>query len=409
MRLSPAVVLALVVLLVASSAGAVTATSATEPTQPSPHANAHTSVADVESPLEPDDPRQVIRIQVSANGDARWMIESRYVLEDDEDVERFEAYAEAVDGGDRDADLDGGYDATLFQDALERAESSTDREMALEDEGWTDPRIESPDDEEAEYEIGVIAYSFTWSNFAAVDQNRLHLGDVFWDDGETWFPTLSDDQRLVIEPPEDYGFQNPPIGTQNGALVWDGPYVFDEDELEVTFLEGAGSTVPSSGVDLSTLAIGLLALLVVGIGGYLLAKRDLPTTLFGSDDDREREADADAETELEYDDEATPSAVDESRVAGEGVSADPDAGEETASPSQEIDVELLSDEERVRRLLQQNGGRMKQAMIVKETGWSNAKVSQLLSKMDDNDEIDKLRIGRENLITLPEVDPTELE
>ncbi|MFC7047136.1 helix-turn-helix transcriptional regulator [Halobacteriaceae archaeon GCM10025711] len=43
---------------------------------------------------------------------------------------------------------------------------------------------------------------------------------------------------------------------------------------------------------------------------------------------------------------------------------------------------------------------MKQADIVKETGWSNAKVSQLLSGMDEDGDIDKLRIGRENLITL---------
>jgi uncharacterized membrane protein len=75
----------------------------------------------------------------------------------------------------------------------------------------------------------------------------------------------------------------------------------------------------------------------------------------------------------------------------------------------DVDPELLSDEERVVRLLRRNGRRMKQASIVAETGWSNAKVSQLLSKMDESDEIAKLRIGRENLITLPEVDPTEID
>jgi uncharacterized membrane protein len=52
---------------------------------------------------------------------------------------------------------------------------------------------------------------------------------------------------------------------------------------------------------------------------------------------------------------------------------------------------------------------MKQANIVSETGWSNAKVSQLLSSMDEADRIDKLRIGRENLITLPDEDVGELE
>jgi uncharacterized membrane protein len=46
---------------------------------------------------------------------------------------------------------------------------------------------------------------------------------------------------------------------------------------------------------------------------------------------------------------------------------------------------------------------------VDETGWSNAKVSQLLSAMDEADRIDKLRIGRENLISLPDEDVTEFE
>ena len=74
-----------------------------------------------------------------------------------------------------------------------------------------------------------------------------------------------------------------------------------------------------------------------------------------------------------------------------------------------VDVELLSDEERVERLLDRNGGRMKQAAIVKETGWSNAKVSQLLSAMEDDERIDKLRIGRENLISFPDEDVTDLD
>ena len=52
---------------------------------------------------------------------------------------------------------------------------------------------------------------------------------------------------------------------------------------------------------------------------------------------------------------------------------------------------------------------MKQANIVKETGWSNAKVSQLLSAMEEDGQIDKLRIGRENLISFPDEDVTDLD
>ncbi|MFC7176811.1 helix-turn-helix transcriptional regulator [Halosegnis marinus] len=74
----------------------------------------------------------------------------------------------------------------------------------------------------------------------------------------------------------------------------------------------------------------------------------------------------------------------------------------------EPDFDLLSDEERVEYLLERNGGRMKQATIVEETGWSNAKVSQLLSAMDEAGRVNKLRIGRENLISLPGEDVAEL-
>jgi uncharacterized membrane protein len=70
-------------------------------------------------------------------------------------------------------------------------------------------------------------------------------------------------------------------------------------------------------------------------------------------------------------------------------------------------MDLLSDEERVEHILRQHGGRMKQAQIVEETRWSNAKVSQLLSAMAEAGRVEKLRIGRENLISLPDEDETE--
>jgi hypothetical protein len=89
---------------------------------------------------------------------------------------------------------------------------------------------------------------------------------------------------------------------------------------------------------------------------------------------------------------------------GSGPAAEPggDSGDEP-----EPDLELLSDEERVEYLLESNGGRMKQANIVSETGWSDAKVSQLLSSMAEDGRVDKLRLGRENLISLPDDDGGE--
>jgi uncharacterized membrane protein len=90
------------------------------------------------------------------------------------------------------------------------------------------------------------------------------------------------------------------------------------------------------------------------------------------------------------------------RNGASGAAATADTGGED-----DVDPTLLSDEERVERLLEENGGRMKQARIVSETGWSNAKVSQLLSAMDDEGRVNKLRIGREYLISLPDEDVAE--
>lgn len=67
--------------------------------------------------------------------------------------------------------------------------------------------------------------------------------------------------------------------------------------------------------------------------------------------------------------------------------------------------DLLSDDDRVLMLLQDNDGRMKQANIVHETGWSKSKVSVLLSEMDDEDLISKLRVGRENIICITGDEP----
>jgi uncharacterized membrane protein len=64
-----------------------------------------------------------------------------------------------------------------------------------------------------------------------------------------------------------------------------------------------------------------------------------------------------------------------------------------------------TDEERVVRLLEANGGRMRQARIVERTDWSKAKVSLLLSGMEDDGTVHKLPIGRENVISLRGAEP----
>jgi len=56
-------------------------------------------------------------------------------------------------------------------------------------------------------------------------------------------------------------------------------------------------------------------------------------------------------------------------------------------------------------MLEERGGRMRQVQIVEETEWSKSKVSMLLSDMADEGEISKLRVGRENIISLDGEEP----
>jgi uncharacterized membrane protein len=87
-----------------------------------------------------------------------------------------------------------------------------------------------------------------------------------------------------------------------------------------------------------------------------------------------------------------PAAVDSPETAREGES------DAAAEPE-------LSDEDRVLQLLEEHGGRMKQVHIVEQTDWSKSKVSMLLSEMEESDDISKLRVGRENIISLAGQEP----
>ena len=69
------------------------------------------------------------------------------------------------------------------------------------------------------------------------------------------------------------------------------------------------------------------------------------------------------------------------------------------------DADLRSDEDRIVDLLETNGGRMQQTTIVEETGWSKSKVSTLLSEMAEEGLVSKLRVGRENIVSLAGHEP----
>jgi len=68
---------------------------------------------------------------------------------------------------------------------------------------------------------------------------------------------------------------------------------------------------------------------------------------------------------------------------------------------------LIADETRALRMLDEHDGRLPQSAVVDRTEWSKSKVSRLLSRMEDDDQIKKITIGRKNLVTRPPDKPLE--
>jgi uncharacterized membrane protein len=354
----------------------------------SPSANAAPRVADPgRSPAyhQFDAPmRTNVVISLSANGSARWTVSLRYPLATENETAAFETFA--TDFENRESDV--GLDVAFFERLAATSSNATGREMEI-----TDPTYEGT----VTNGTGVLSVSFTWTNFLTPTEGGYELrGAVMMPGDRTWLSSLGDRQRLRVETPPGYRVVSTEYGLDNGSVVIDGPGTLDEP-LTVTYQETAQ---PESDVPWSLL-LGAGVVVAVAVAALYLRRRptggraadESPTTGDGGSPADEGAASTTGEPPDATPDDAPPEPT-------------PDATEpeepEPEEPEPDVDVSLLSDEERVEYLLEENGGRMKQAQIVRETGWSDAKVSQLLSSMAEEGRVEKLRLGRENLISLPD-------
>ncbi|MFC7045245.1 helix-turn-helix transcriptional regulator [Halobacteriaceae archaeon GCM10025711] len=128
-------------------------------------------------------------------------------------------------------------------------------------------------------------------------------------------------------------------------------------------------------------ALALVAGVLIGAGGWALYRRR---------DETAEEPTGAAESPAD-DDGAEPVAA-EGEESSETTTVDPDDT-------------LLTDRDVILGLLREADGRLRQAKIVERTNWSKAKVSRVLAQMDDDDDISKIRIGRENLICIKGMEP----
>lgn len=88
--------------------------------------------------------------------------------------------------------------------------------------------------------------------------------------------------------------------------------------------------------------------------------------------------------------------------ANEAVPYDPDEIERRADTLHEAGVEPP---EFVRRLVEKEGGWVKQQAFTDYTDWSEATISRVLSDLEDDGLITRVEMGREKIVCLPEERP----
>ncbi len=82
----------------------------------------------------------------------------------------------------------------------------------------------------------------------------------------------------------------------------------------------------------------------------------------------------------------------------------PPAGDPSVAPD-DAGEELLTDGERIRRLLLQSGGQMRQTALVSALPWSSSTVSRKLTELEERGEVSRIQVGRGKVVFYPGNEP----
>jgi uncharacterized membrane protein len=282
----------------------------------------------------------VLDVRVFENGTALWEVVYRTRLDDSETTAAFRSYK---------ADIENNSEKYSQQfvrgmnSTIRSAENATNREMTGTNYSVRAEIREFPQ------RYGLVVYSFRWQGFATVSDDQIRIGDSLSG------LILNEKTRLLVKWPEGYETTTiepkPETGYEKReqAAIWSGPIEFADNEPRIA-LSTPGTGWPDLPLEtIATMAAGSAALLAaLGGGWWFYRTRD----------------------------------------------------EEVGEPADEPPVDLLSNEERVLRLLERRGGRVKQKTVVDELGWTEAKTSQVVGSLREQGKIESFRLGRENVLAL---------
>ncbi|KAA9397338.1 hypothetical protein Har1130_07695 [Haloarcula sp. CBA1130] len=344
--------------------------------------------------------RTTFQITLYQNGSATWAIVHRTPLANDSEQQQFEEFAEEFEQSEQPLYRNFVEQSTLL---TQYGTNVTGRNMSATDydrSATVDPLQNT----------GTVRMSFRWHNFAVVEGDSVVVSDVF--DGGFY---IGPSQSFVFERGPELAFadvqpapdsQSAPDSLENSeSVTWNGEQSFNDRRPYVELRPR--ETGQSAGTEQGTTAGGdtpaeaasgpswmlpaAVVLLIIVAGGATAWRSGALGQVRGTDGEDPPASTPSAATEPEQ-----PSTAPQTDTA-----ANTDTQDEPAVP----DEELLTDSDRVRKLLEENGGRMKQVDIVDSTDWSKSKVSMLLSDMEDDGDISKLRVGRENIISLAGQEP----
>lgn len=300
------------------------------------------------TPTRPPADTTIVRVRVLPNGSARWTLEIRTRLDSPADVEGFERFRARFRN---DSGRFLGRFTERMRGVVADAREATGREMRAVD-FTADTAVQ-----EVPRRWGVVRYSFLWTNFARADGRALVVGDVF---RGGFF--LAENDTLAVVATDGYEIADAapsPAVTDTGRVAWQGQFDFGDGRPRLRLVPAEGDPSDDGdggqgGLPILPLVGGGLAVAVLG-GAVWYVRRGAGAVPPGRGD--------------------------------AGVPPDAATG-------------MLTDAERVEALLGERG-RMRQADVAEELGWSASKTSRTLSSMVEEGRVEKLQLGRENLVQLP--------
>jgi hypothetical protein len=154
-------------------------------------------------------------VSVYVDGSARWVVEHRYPLRSEEDVEAFRVVAANVS-----KELSETYRLRL-QTVIQEASRLTGRAMGL-----TEFAVHTSTQTTVTGSVGIIVVEFVWTGFAATADGKISVGDVF-----VGGLSLASGETLTLKIPEGYNaidYSPKPDEARSDSLTWYGPRTFTD-------------------------------------------------------------------------------------------------------------------------------------------------------------------------------------